>query len=145
MGLGYGHAFSAERNTADPASRLLILFVQTLIWLVCDPKNMYMQINIWKKWKVFLHSSSSLFFSNPKELTTFFLLLTEKHRISTKTWRNYCFAFTMKQSFLFYGDVMLRETLSKFLWIIETSLIFTLPFLQNFDFEAPADGETKIF
>ena len=97
---------------------LLILFVHNLIWLVCDPKMCtYIHINIWKKWKVFSHSSSSLFFSNPKELTTFFLLLTEKHRISTKTWRNYCFAFTMKQSFLFYGDVMLRDTLSKLLWI----------------------------
>ena len=92
------------------------LFKLLFGWYV-NQKNMYMQINIWKKWKVFLHSSSSLFFSNPKELTTFFLLLTEKHRISTKTWRNYCFAFTMKQSFLFYGDVMLRDTLSKLLWI----------------------------
>ena len=72
---------------------------------------------VWKKWKVFSHSSSGLFFSTQKNWQHFFLLLTEKHRISTKTWRNYCFVFTMKQSFLFYGDVMLRDTLSKLLWI----------------------------
>ena len=97
---------------------LLILFVHNLIWLVCDPKMCtYIHINIWKKWKVF-HIHLLVFSSlTQKNWQHFFLLLTEKHRISTKTWRNYCFAFTMKQSFLFYGDVMLRDTLSKLLWI----------------------------
>ena len=53
------------------------LFKLLFGWYV-NQKNMYMQINIWKKWKVFLHSSSSLFFSNPKELTTFFFVVNRK-------------------------------------------------------------------
>ena len=58
---------------------LIILFVHNLIWLVCDPKMCtYIHMNIWKKWKVFSHSSSSLFFSNPKELTTFFFVVNRK-------------------------------------------------------------------